>query len=65
MTDGRAHFDYTSWGGTKTLTATLLAADFGVDWDLPAGALVPTVTNRANYIHWLSDLLALSSPAGN
>ncbi|MEW5302420.1 MAG: hypothetical protein WDW36_005209 [Sanguina aurantia] len=62
--DGRAHFDYTSWGGTKTLTATLLAADFGIEWDLPAGALVPTVTNRANYIHWLSDLLALSSPPG-
>eukprot|EP00798_Chlamydomonas_sp_ICE-L_P024671 gene24671-10301_t len=61
---GRAHFDYTSWEGTKTLTATLLHSDFGVEWSLPEGHLVPPVTNRANYIHWLNDLLLLSSPSG-
>jgi len=32
---------------------------------LPEGQLVPTVTNRANYIHWINDLLALSSPEPN
>jgi len=31
-------------------------------WWVPDGHLVPPVTNRANYIHWLEDLLALSSP---
>ena len=25
---------------------------------------MPTLTNRANYIHWLHDLLLLSSPEG-
>ena len=33
-------------------------------WWVPDGHLVPPVTNRANYIHWLEDLLALSSPPG-
>jgi 23S rRNA (adenine1618-N6)-methyltransferase len=55
-------FDYTSWEGTRQLTATLLKADFGITWWLPEGQLVPTVTNRANYIHWINDLLALSAP---
>lgn len=34
----------------------------GRAWD--GGQLVPTQTNRANYIHWLPDLLALSRPEG-
>lgn len=28
------------------------------------GQLVPTLTNRANYIHWIEDLLTLSCPPG-
>ena len=59
---GRAAFNFTSWEGTRQLTATLLKADFGIDWWLPEGQLVPTVTNRANYVHWVNDLLALSAP---
>lgn len=43
----------------------LLSHDFGVSWDVPEGQLLPTVTNRLNYIHWLQDLLTLSSPPGN
>ena len=62
--DGRAHYDYTSWEGTRALTATLLKHDFGIEWSLPEGHLVPPVTNRANYIHWINDLLLLSSPEG-
>ncbi|GAX84031.1 hypothetical protein CEUSTIGMA_g11455.t1 [Chlamydomonas eustigma] len=62
--DGRAHYDFTSWEATRQLTATLLSQDFGVSWWLPEGQLVPTLTNRANYIHWINDLLQLSSPEG-
>ncbi len=60
---GRAHLDFTSWEATRQLTRALLQRDFGVAWDLPPGHLVPTLTNRANYVHWLADLLALSAPA--
>lgn len=36
--------------------------DFGLDWWIPDGQLIPPLPNRANYIHWLEDLLRLSSP---
>lgn len=38
--------------------------DFGIEWQIPEGQLIPAVTNRANYIHWLQDLLNLASPPG-
>jgi len=60
----RPSIDFTSWEATKELTAALLKVDFGVSWDLPAGQLVPPVPNRANYVHWIADLLQLSSPPG-
>ncbi|KXZ55155.1 hypothetical protein GPECTOR_3g303 [Gonium pectorale] len=62
-TAGRAHLDTTSWAATRALTAALLSADFGLRWGLPEGQLVPPVPNRANYIHWIRDLLDLSAPA--
>ncbi|KIZ00262.1 hypothetical protein MNEG_7697 [Monoraphidium neglectum] len=61
---GRPTLDWTSWHATRELTRTLLAADYGVTWSLPDGQLVPPVPNRANYIHWIQDLLQLSSPPG-
>lgn len=48
----------------RELTRSLLKHDFGINWDLEEGQLIPAVTNRINYIHWLEDLLALSSPSG-
>lgn len=64
MADGRAKFDFTSWAGTRELTAAMLQRDLGITWSLPEGQLVPTVANRANYVHWIQDLLQLDSPAG-
>lgn len=61
---GRASIDFACWEATKQLTAALLAVDFGVQWALPEGQLVPPVPNRANYIHWMNDLLQLSAPPG-
>jgi 23S rRNA A1618 N6-methylase RlmF len=40
------------------LTRALLRADFGLEWDLPRGFLCPPVPQRANYVHWIEDLLA-------
>lgn len=61
---GRAALDWQSWHATAALTRALLHADYGVECALPEGQLVPPVPNRANYIHWVADLLRLSSPPG-
>jgi 23S rRNA (adenine1618-N6)-methyltransferase len=59
---GRPSLDFGSAPACRELTRVLLRHDFGVEWWVPEGQLVPPLTNRANYIHWLQDLLALSSP---
>ena len=58
----RAHAQ--AQAGCRELTRALLQRDFQVTWDMPAGNLVPPVPNRANYLHWLNDLLGLSAPPG-
>lgn len=60
----RAVVDFSSPAACRELTRVLLRHDFGVEWWVPLGQLVPPLTNRANYIHWLEDLLALSAPPG-
>ncbi len=58
----RASLDFSDAAACRALTAALLKVDYGVEWALPAGHLAPPVTVRANYIHWLQDLLALAPP---
>lgn len=48
----------------RELTRALLKHDYGINWHLQTGQLIPAVTNRANYIHWINDLLQLSAPPG-
>lgn len=60
----RQSIDFTNPAACRELTRTLLKSDFGINWDLPDGHLVPPVTNRLNYILWLEDLLTLSKPHG-
>ncbi|MCO5575920.1 hypothetical protein L7F22_029727 [Adiantum nelumboides] len=55
--NGRAKIDWTDFNATRELTRVLLAHDFGIHWWIPDGQLCPTVPNRANYIHWIQDLL--------
>ena len=52
-------------GVCRELTTALLQQDFGIAWHLQEGQLIPAVTNRVNYIHWIYDLLQLSRPAGS
>ena len=61
----RASIDFRQPDACKALTKTLLKHDFDITWDVPECQLVPPVTNRANYIHWLEDLLVLSSPTSS
>lgn len=63
--NGKASIDFRSPHACKCLTKVLLKHDFDVTWDIPNGQLVPPLANRANYIHWLEDLLQLSSPTSN
>ena len=60
-TTTRRSIDFTNPAACRELTRVLLHSDFGVHWDLPDGHLVPTLTNRLNYILWIEDLLNLSN----
>ena len=62
--DGLHTIDFASWDATFELNRALLDACYGVKhWEVPRGHLCPPVANRANYVHWIEDLLALSRPA--
>lgn len=62
---GRFRLDFTSYDATVALNRALLADSYGIrSWNLPPGHLCPAVANRANYVHWIEDLLRLSRPAG-
>ena len=56
--------DFKDERATKELTRALLHSDHGIDWWVPKGHLIPPLTNRLNYIHWLEDLMELSKPPG-
>ncbi|KAG2378095.1 hypothetical protein C9374_008717 [Naegleria lovaniensis] len=51
--------DWKNAEAVMNLTKVLLKHDFDIEWSLPLDHLCPPVTNRANYIHWLNDLLEL------
>ena len=62
--DGRHTIDFSSWDAVFELNRALLDACYGVKhWEVPRGHLCPPAANRANYVHWIEDLLALSRPA--
>lgn len=62
--DGRHTIDFSSWDATVELNRALLDHCYGVKhWEIPRGHLCPPVANRANYVHWIEDLLALSRPS--
>ncbi|CAL8465344.1 g4879 [Coccomyxa elongata] len=62
---GRGSIDFRSFEAARQLTRALLHAQYGLHWWVPDGHLIPPVTNRANYIHWLHDLLPLCPESSN
>ncbi|MDP9076905.1 MAG: 23S rRNA (adenine(1618)-N(6))-methyltransferase RlmF [Bacteroidota bacterium] len=51
--------DFTNPEAVKALNKALLKHFYGVDgWDIPAGYLCPPIPGRADYIHYIADLLA-------
>ncbi|MGI4875370.1 MAG: 23S rRNA (adenine(1618)-N(6))-methyltransferase RlmF [Janthinobacterium lividum] len=59
---GNASVDFTNPEAVKALNQALLKQFYGIaHWDIPAGYLCPPIPGRADYLHYVADLLA----AGN
>lgn len=56
--DGRDSIDFADAEAVRLLNRALLRASWNLDWDIPDGALCPPVPGRADYLHYLADLLA-------
>lgn len=68
--DGENSINFANANAVKALNAALLAYYYQVEfWDVPAGYLCPPVPGRADYVHYLADLLAKDNhgvvPKGN
>ncbi|BEV73522.1 MULTISPECIES: 23S rRNA (adenine(1618)-N(6))-methyltransferase RlmF [unclassified Paludibacterium] len=56
---GEATIDFADPQAVRLLNAALLQQHYGIRfWDLPAGYLCPPIPGRADYLHYLADLLA-------
>ena len=54
--------DFANPEAVKTLNKALLTKHFGItNWDIPKNYLCPPIPGRADYIHYIADLLALSN----
>lgn len=59
---GNLSIDFADPQAVKMLNAGLLKLHYGVEhWDIPAGFLCPPIPGRADYIHYIADLLAVDS----
>jgi len=54
--------DFTNADAVKVLNRALLKTHYNINhWDIPEGFLCPPIPGRADYIHYLADLLAESN----
>lgn len=61
---GMATIDFANPAAVKTLNRALLKTHYGItSWDIPPDYLCPAVPGRADYLHYLADLVT-SSNAG-
>ena len=59
---GNESIDFANPDAVKCLNQALLKHFYQVDnWDIPAGYLCPPIPGRADYIHYIADLLASNS----
>ncbi|RUR32922.1 23S rRNA (adenine(1618)-N(6))-methyltransferase RlmF [Vreelandella andesensis] len=57
---GELSIDFADPLAVKTLNAALLNRYYNIaDWDIPEGALCPPIPGRADYIHYMADLVGL------
>jgi len=56
---GDASIDFANPAAVRALNRALLLSEYGIrDWDIPAQYLCPPIPGRADYLHYLADLLA-------
>ncbi len=56
---GKESIDFASPEAVRVFNRALLKAFYGIaHWDIPADYLCPPVPGRADYVHFLADLLA-------
>lgn len=61
---GDAGIDFSDPVAVKALNRALLKDSYGIQaWDIPPQSLCPPVPGRADYVHYLADLLAASNRA--
>ncbi len=54
--------DFSNPEAVKALNKALLLSDYDIqEWDIPANYLCPPIPGRADYIHYIADLLAESN----
>lgn len=54
--------DFSNPDAVKALNKAILLSDYGVEyWDIPKDYLCPPIPGRADYIHYIADLLAESN----
>jgi 23S rRNA (adenine1618-N6)-methyltransferase len=59
---GEQGIDFADANAVKTLNRALLQDSYGIQgWDIPENTLCPPVPGRADYVHYLADLLAASN----
>ncbi|KAA8998132.1 23S rRNA (adenine(1618)-N(6))-methyltransferase RlmF [Affinibrenneria salicis] len=62
---GETSVDFADPAAVRTLNQALLRHFYQIEnWTLPDGFLCPPVPGRADYLHYLADLLAADSPGG-
>lgn len=62
---GDLSIDFKDAEAVKALNRSLLNHFYGVElWDIPEGYLCPPIPGRADYIHYLADLLSEQAGAG-
>jgi 23S rRNA (adenine1618-N6)-methyltransferase len=59
---GDESIDFANPAAVKALNQALLRQFYGIEhWDIPRGYLCPPIPGRADYVHYLADLLADSN----
>ena len=59
---GHKSINFSDANSVKLLNQALLKHDYQIDyWDIPEGYLCPAIPGRADYLHYLADILALAN----